>query len=165
MGIQLNRRQLLGGGLLFVGAWVSAQLFGHRPLTSPTHGPFLGDSARGTLEAAFRFFLPTPEQASHYTGEVDRFLAEGDPLLGGQLILALWVLEHLGGFGPLSFRRFSRRSAEAQAEVLMAWEVSGIGLKRQIFQALRKTTLFTCYSDPAQWTRLGYEGPWISTSP
>ena len=113
------------------------------------------------MEAALEFLLPVPELASEVAGDVDGFLAQGDPVLGEQFRLALRVLEHLGGAGPVGFRRFSRLPVERRLEVFEAWRRSSFGLKRQIAEALRKTASFSWYVRPDAWPDIGYDGPWV----
>ena len=156
----LTRRQLLGGGLLLAGGWVVAQAVGHRPLGT-VDSPFLGSAARRTLEAALQALLPDGAPVSEVAQGVDAFLAQGDPVVGGQLVVALGVLEHLGGAGPLSFARFSRRDLGDRRAILEAWRRSGLGPKRQIADALRRLALFSWYSRPETWDAIGYEGPWV----
>lgn len=158
--LPLTRRQLLGGGLLLAGGWVLAQAVGHRPFP-PGESPFLGTSARHTLQAAFEALLPPEADAKTLVDGVDRFLAQGDPVLGGQLRLALHVLEHFGGAGPLAFRRFSREPLARRTEVLVGWERSSFAPKRQIAAAVRKVAVFTWWSNPASWPSIGYHGPWL----
>lgn len=155
-----SRRQLLGGGLLLAGGWVVAQAIGHRPLGS-VPSPFLGAGGRRTLEAALQAFLPDGAPVSEVAEGVDAFLAQGDPVLGGQLVVALGVLEHLGGAGPLSFARFSRRPLGDRRAILEAWRRSGFGPKRQIADALRRLALFSWYARPETWGAIGYDGPWV----
>lgn len=154
-----TRRRFLGGGALLGVAWISAQVAGHWPL-GPVRSAALGPRRR-TLEAAFRVFLPGDEDARIAADGVDSFMAGADPVDREALSLALLVLEHLGGAGPLSFRRFSRLSPERQAEVLESWGASGLGLKRQVHQGIRKAALFTHYSRPETWAGIGYDGPQV----
>jgi len=156
----LNRRQLLGGGFLLAGGWALGQVVGHWPL-GPAASPFLGASAHTTLLSVFEALLPEGTDAGPLTDGVDAFLANGDPVVGGQLRLALHVLEHLGGAGPLAFRRFSRQPRARRVEILEAWRLSGSATKRQIAVALRKVVLFTWYSSPASWASIGYDGPLV----
>lgn len=157
-GLPLTRRQLMGGGLLLAGGFVLGHAIGHRPL-APVDS-FLG-SARHTLAAAFEALLPSPERAEALAADVDAFLGAGDPVLSGQLRLALHVLEHLGGTGLFRFERFSRLSVERRAEVLEDWRSSRVGPKRQIGDAVRRVVLFTWYSHPDSWAAIGYDGPWV----
>ena len=159
--LPLTRRQLLGGGALLAGGWVLGQAVGHWPLASEA-SPFLGSSARHTLQAAFEALLPAEADAATLVEGVDRFLASGDPVLGGQLRLALHVLEHFGGAGPFAFRRFSRLPVARRAAVLGAWQRSAFTPKRQIAAAVRKVAVFTWWSSPASWPSIGYDGPWVS---
>lgn len=158
--LPLTRRQLLGGGLLLAGGWALGHVVGHWPL-APAASPFLGASAHQTLRAVFEALLPEGVDAAVLADGVDGFLAAGDPVVGGQLRLALHVLEHTGGAGPLAFRRFSRQPRARRVEVLEAWRVSGSATKRQIAVALRKVVVFTWYSSPASWGAIGYDGPLV----
>lgn len=154
----LTRRTLIGGGLLVGLGWVAAVSWGHRPLGKPAESPFLGPSARGTLEASLEALLPDGAPFVAVAADVDRFLAGGDPVVGGQLILALGVLEHLGGG---TFRRFSRLGREERTAVLEGWRTSAFGPKRQIAEALRKVALFSWYAREETWAGIGYDGPWV----
>lgn len=155
----LSRRQLLGGGALLAAGWVTAQVVGRWP--PPQDSPFLGAGARRALGAAFDALLPDPARAEALADGVDRYLAGSDPLVAGQLRVALLVLEHGGGLGLLSFRAFSERSREEREQLLTSWERSRLGPKRQIAAALRKVAMFSYYSLPEVWPELGYDGPWV----
>ena len=140
-------------------AYVSAQLFGHRPLAT-VDSPLLGSAGRTTLQAACEALLPDTADAAWAAGAVDDFLAQGDPIQGEALRLALSVLEHWPG--GLRLSRFSRLSPEQRREVLTAWGQSPIGPKRQIAVAVTKTVLFTHYARPESWSGIGYPGPMVS---
>ena len=134
---------LLGVGYLSAFAW------GHRPYETTT------------LAAAFEALLPEEADAVALAAGVEAFVRDGDPVLAGQLNAALTVLEHLGGAGPIGFRRFSRLSKEARLETIESWRRSRVGTKRQIGDAVRRTALFTWYSQPESWVAVGYDGPWV----
>ena len=85
--------------------------------------------------------------------------ADSDPVLSGQLRVALRLLEQAGGFRPWSNARFSDRSREEREAILAAWERSRIGPLRQVAAALRKVAMFSYYSRPASWPETGYDGP------
>jgi hypothetical protein len=154
--LPLTRRQLFGGGLLLGAGYISAQIFGHRPL-GELDSPFLDSSARRTLLAACEALLPTLQAAEWATGAVDDFLAQGDPILAGQLRMALGALEHWPG--GLRMSRFSRLSVQERRQVLTRWGQSPLGIKRQIAVAVTKTVLFTHYAHPDSWAAIGYPGP------
>jgi hypothetical protein len=156
-----TRRQLvLGGGTLGAAAWLSAQLVGHRPL-GEAKSAFLGSSQRTTLAAAFEALLPDAADVETLVEGVDDYLAAADPVTAEQLKLALLVLEHTGGAGPLRFQRFSRRTRQERLDILDAWVTSRLGIRRQIATAVRKTVLFTYYAGPTSWASIGYDGPWV----
>jgi len=152
--MRLTRRQLmLGCGA--VGALGAVALaVGHAPMAA-LDSPFLGTSPRRTLESVLEVLLPVPEDAARVAANVDAFLVTDDPALGAELRLALGVVEHWG------FVRFSRRDLGDRREVLRAMESSSLGLRRQIFQALRRLALFSWFADPASWETVGYDGPWV----
>jgi hypothetical protein len=156
-GNPLTRRTLLGGGLLVGLGWATGQLWGHRPMAA-IDSPFLGSAGRRTLEGALEALLPEGAAVETVAADVDRFLAAGDPVIGGQLVLALGALEHLGGAG---FRRFSRLSRDERTAVLEGWRTSALGPKRRIADALRRVALFSWYARPETWDRIGYDGPWV----
>ncbi len=151
----LSRRQVLGGGALFVGAAALGVIL--RPGRSGG-GRVLG-ARSAVLESVSEVFLPEGEAAA-VVAAVDRFLADrGDPVLVSELLLGLAVVEHLGGGWT---RRFSARPLDERRSVMQAWSVSGLGVKRQLFQALRRLALFSFYADPRTWSSSGYDGPWVS---
>ena len=159
-GNPLTRRTLIGGGLLVGLGWATGQLWGHRPM-DPAQSPFLGSAARTTLEAALDALLPEGAPFSEVAEEVDRFLAGGDPIIGGQLVLALGALEHTGGSGLLAFRRFSRLPRAERVAILEGWRSSAFGPKRRIADALRRVAVFGWYARPSTWASIGYDGPWV----
>jgi hypothetical protein len=145
MNLPLTRRQLLGGGALLAGGFALAVAWGHRPLTGS-----------GTLEAALDALLPEGAPVAAVAEDIDRFLAAGDPVVAGQLALALRVLEH--GCGLV---RFSRLDRAARVAVLEGWRSSALGTRRQIADALRRVALFSWYARPETWAAIGYDGPWV----
>ncbi|MCP4809420.1 MAG: hypothetical protein GY913_18575 [Proteobacteria bacterium] len=148
-----RRNLLLGTGALAVVAGVIVAV-GHRPMPS-ADSPFLGSSARQTLEAALDALVPIEGKSAALAAGVDAFLAGDDPLLGAELRLALTALEHGG------LRRFSRLDLAGRTERLAAWESSSINTKRQIFQALRRVAMFSWYTSSESWEAIGYDGPWV----
>lgn len=155
----LSRRTLLGGGVLLAAAYASAHVVGRLGGRDPD--AVLGPTARTTLAAAFEVLLPSGAPVEELAAEVDTFMGEGDPVLAEQLRLALVVLEHAGGAGPLQFRRFSALPLEARAAVLDRWMRSSVNTKRQIYQGVRRAALFTWYARPESWADIGYDGPWV----
>ena len=152
--MRLSRRQLLlGTGAVGVLGAVALAV-GHVPL-GPLDSPFLGSSPRRTLQAVLEVLLPVPAEAERIAANVDAFLVTDDPALGAELRMALGVVEHWG------LVRFSRRSLEARRATLEAMEQSALGLRRQIFQALRRLALFSYFADPVSWDAIGYDGPWV----
>lgn len=149
-----TRRRLLQTGGALAALSAPGVAWGHRPLGA-LESPFLGSSPRRTLESALEALLPTHAPVPALVEGIDAFLAAGDPLQGGDLRLALVVLEHGGLTG------FSRLDLKDRVARLKAWESSGSNTKRQIFQALRRTAMFSYYSTPASWEALGYEGTWV----
>ncbi|MEZ4241138.1 MAG: hypothetical protein R3F59_34260 [Myxococcota bacterium] len=156
----LSRRHLLGGGLLLAAGYVAAHAVGHRPVGGPA-GRALSVGPRATLQAALEAQLPRDAPVAAITADVDRFLAAGDPVVLGQLDVALLLLEHLGGAGPIGFRRFTRLDRDARVAVLERWRVAAFGPKRQIAGAVRRIALFSYYSRPAVWPAIGYDGPLV----
>lgn len=157
-----RRTLVLGGGALAAGAWLGVHVWGHLPLPARSTQA-LGASGLDTLTAVFEVMSLSPARAREDAAGVDAFLSGGDPVQAEQLRLALLVLEHLGGVGLFTPLRFSRQSVEARTAVLQEWEASVLSPKRQIFQALRRTVVFTWASQPRNWGQLAYEGPWVGT--
>jgi hypothetical protein len=158
--LPLTRRSLLGGGLFLAASYAAGHAWGHRSLRGPD-GAFLAASPLATLSAALEALLPEGAPVDAMARDVDGFLAAGDPVLAGQLSVALRVLEHAGGAGILGFRRFSRLDPAARRGVLDRWIVSRIGPKRQIADAVRRVALFSYYARPETWPALGYDGPLV----
>lgn len=155
-----SRRWFLGGGLLLVGGTLLAHAVGHRPMDERP-SVFLGSSGRGTLEAVLEALLPDGAPVTEVADGVDGFLAQGDPIQGGQLRLALLVLEHTGGAGWFGFSRFSRRSLDERRRILEDWRSSSLQTRRQIADAMRRVALFSWYTREQTWAAIGYDGPWV----
>ena len=156
--MSLSRRQVLGGGLLFVGGAALGLVL--RP-GRRGHGSALGERL-GVLEAVVEVFLPEGE-GPRVAAAIDAFLvASGDPVLVGELSLGLGVVDHLGG-GLI--RRFSARPLDERRAIFEAWSLSELGLKRQLFQAMRRLALFSFYADPVTWSHCGYYGTWVARDP
>lgn len=140
--------------MIVAAGYALAHGWGHRPLGS-------GPAARRTLAAVLGCQLPDGAPVDALADDVEAFLAAGDPVVAGQVRVALAALEHLGGAGPLSFGRFSRRTRAEQAAIIEAWRRSRLGPKRQIADAMRRIALFTWYAQPSTWAAIGYDGPWV----
>ena len=161
--LPLTRRTLLGGGAALGLGWAVGHAWGHRPLASAApSSPFLGSSARATLEAALEALLPASAPIAALAADVDAFVAGGDPVVGGQLVVALRVLEHAGGAGLLRFSRFSRIGVAERARVLQDWRRSRFATKRRIADAVRRIALFSWYAHPDSWEGIGYDGPLVA---
>ncbi|HHO52759.1 MAG TPA: hypothetical protein ENK18_18255 [Deltaproteobacteria bacterium] len=146
---------------MLAGGWLVAQGLGQRPPSGASSGAFLGASALGTLIATLEALLPGGADARAVAIDVDAFLAQGDRVLGGQLQLALGVLEHSAALSPLASVRFSRLSVAQRRHVIETWRRSRWGTRRRIADALRRLALFSWYSRPEAWDAIGYDGPWI----
>ena len=64
--------------------------------------------------------------------------------------------------GLFASRGFSRLSRAEQSEVLRRWERSTFFAKRMVAQGLRQSARFAFFSEDANWSLLGYEGPWVA---
>ena len=148
----LSRRHLLTGSLALA-ALGGLVAMGHRPVEGPD-AQALTEAQLATLVACFECLLPEAGPAQELAQGVDAFLVS-DPFAAGELGMALSVLEHWG------WTRFSRLSFEQRVDRLKAWEASPVGLQRQIFQALRRTAVFSWFSGPKAWEAIGYDGPWV----
>jgi hypothetical protein len=156
----LSRRVVLvSAGSLGLG-WLLGQAWGHRPLQGQP-GAALGEGALATLIAALEVLLPEGAPAAQVAADIDAFLADSDPILAEDLSVALLVLEHAGGAGPVAFQRFSRLSRAERTEVLQRWQRSSLLTKRRIADALRRTAAFSWYARPESWASIGYDGPWV----
>ena len=155
--MSLTRRHLIGGGVLLASGWAVALAVGHRPLPGPDpDSPYLGPGPRRTLEAALAPLLPPAADVVEVAAGVDAHLARTDPVLAGQLAVALRVLEHGSGLV-----RFSRTDLESRRRILEAWRRSPWSVRRQIADAIRRLALFSWYSRPETWAAIGYDGPWV----
>jgi hypothetical protein len=155
-----SRRSFLGAGAA-VAVWMLGHAAGHRPMQTPPEAP-LGPAQQHTLICAFEALLPPEANPEEIALGFARHMAAGDPAVAEELGVALMVLEHLGGTGPVSFSRFSRQSLEERYHVLEAWRRSSMGVKRQIYQGIRQAALFSWYTRPSTWEAIGYDGPWVN---
>ncbi|MFT5586808.1 MAG: hypothetical protein ACI9VR_004410 [Cognaticolwellia sp.] len=116
----------------------------------------MGAQPRATLQAAFEILLPDARSAESLALEVDRFLAGDDPELAKQLPTALLLLEHTAGFVG-----FHRMDLDRRRQVLLGWESSSVAVRRQVFQALRRTAVMSFFAGPESWAAIGYDGPLV----
>lgn len=156
----ISRRAAVASAGVASLAWLLGQAWGHRPVQGP-EGVALGKAARTTLVSALEVFLPEGAPVEAVASDIDRFLAGGDPVLVEDLSVALMVLEHTGGAGPLAFRRFSRLALPERQAVLERWARSSVLTRRRIADALRRTAVFSWYARPEVWPQIGYDGPWV----
>lgn len=93
-----------------------------------------------TLDAAFASFHPGD------VAELKQALRLLDNALPGLLLDGRW--------GP-----FSRASAQARAQTLLAWRTSRIRLRRRVYKALHGLVMTTYWGHPRTWPHVGYPGP------
>ena len=158
----LNRRRFLQWtGLLGFVSLVGWQAWGRRALpgAGPTPRAFTPPQLR-TLALACAVALDDEEAGRTAAADLDVYFAGIGASQVADLALALTLLE----FAPRGLtqpRRFSRCSLVEAAEVLEAWERSGLAPRRQIAKALRDAARFTWFAREETWAALGYEGTWV----
>lgn len=92
---------------------------------------------------------------------IDALLASCDPGMTDELTQALMLLEN-ALVGLLLDGRpvaFTALSPATQAEVFEGWRTSRIGVRRQIYKALRGLCASVYYAHPDTWPGSGYPGP------
>jgi hypothetical protein len=161
-----RRRFLVLGGALGTAAFLAWQVQG-RLSSGGTVGAYRPVAFRPwqflTLIQACRVSLDDEDAGLGAAQDLDRYFAGAGSDQVPDLALALGVLEFLpAGLRP---RRFSKLSLPAAAEVLEAWELSSLGVRRQIARALRDAARFTWFSREETWDQLGYEGTWVGAAP
>ncbi|MEJ7810595.1 MAG: gluconate 2-dehydrogenase subunit 3 family protein [Gemmatimonadaceae bacterium] len=120
---------------------------------------------RASLDALCRRIAPIAyegrEEAVDLAAAVERRLASGDHALARQVAALLAMFDHplAGMLTTGQPRRFSALSAEAQDAALRSWEESRVGVRRTVFQALRRLILSTYYALPQAGRAIGYRGP------
>lgn len=63
-------------------------------------------------------------------------------------------------FNP-ALRAWTALPEDQRAAALEDWARSSLGLRRQVYNALRQLLLFHVYTDPSTWAAIGYPGPWL----
>lgn len=125
---------------------------------------YLSSSQRRTLETlcerivpdAVTLGAPLPPLAT----AVEKRLASGDPALARQVSTVLTLFGSAAtalAFGKIG--GFSSWSPDAQDQWLREWEESAIGVRRMVFQAVRRLILSTFYASPAAQADIGSLGP------
>ena len=155
-----SRRRFLAGGLFGLAAVGLWQFWGRRRLAGPPPtAAALTPAQLRTLEAAFVELLDSPADGRRAAADLDAFLAD-DPEQAALMGLALTLLEHAPA-GPLRARRFCRLDREGRAAVLLAWQDSRLGVRRQVHSSLRQAARFIHFARPETWADMGYDGPWV----
>jgi hypothetical protein len=150
------RTSLLGVAALGLAGVVGRHLGGYAldegvarrlQVLSPKEYLILASIARRVLAGG-----PSPDELE-VALHADDYLRKVPEALTADVRSLLHLFEHA------HLTRFTRLSAEAQDEVLRAWQTSGLALKRQGFQALRTLCFMGYYRDARTWPMLGYTGP------
>jgi hypothetical protein len=167
----LNRRLfvkygLLGGCALGLGG-LGLTLQKGRPTDAPEGGlKSLSPRQWATLVAAVAVINPGSEKLASAVAlktarKMDRLIASLDPDLQGELGLILSLLENpiAGAIFDGNFRPFSSLSAKRRSEVIKAWQVSSINLRRAAIKSLLGLVHSCYWSQPETWAHMGYPGP------
>jgi hypothetical protein len=88
---------------------------------------------------------------------VDRFLADGDPLLAAQFRLLLHGFDRYPQWLSRHFTRFSRLEALGRAEVLESFAGSRLYGKRMVYTTIKAVVCNHYFADPLVMQSLGYK--------
>ncbi|MEZ4221028.1 MAG: hypothetical protein R3B13_08865 [Polyangiaceae bacterium] len=166
----LSRRHVLAlGGLSAL--CLGAGALGLRAVTGfEPHPRFLvlGRREVTTVDALVSALLPTDGglpagDTLGLTEAVDEQLWAAAPTLRGEFMLALALVE----YAPFAFgywSRFSTCSAETRETVFEAMLVSKRDSFARVASAIKQLLAIVYYTNPATWTVLGYDGPWVKTA-
>ena len=90
-----------------------------------------------------------------------------DPSMRREVVGALYFFDHpiTGMLLSGRPRRFSTLPAGEQDAMLREWERSSLGLRRTVYQALRRLVLSTWYAHPASHAAIGYLPPLFTREP
>jgi choline dehydrogenase-like flavoprotein len=135
--------------------------------------------SRTALAALCRRIVPSAYEADPPTdicAHVEARIAALDASMRRDLLGALHFFDHpiTGMLLSGRPRRFSTLPAAEQDAMLVEWQRSSLGLRRTVFQALRRLILATYYALPESHARIGYlpalmlrapAFPWEGASP
>lgn len=121
---------------------------------------------RAVALAVFDGLLPADAGArdtllNSHLDRLDANIAGFPPHLRGELSQVLALLTSSGGRLALTGlgSSWATASTDDVKETLQAMSVSGIGMKQQIYHALRDLNSLVFFSNAASWQLVGYPGP------
>jgi choline dehydrogenase-like flavoprotein len=126
--------------------------------------------SRTALAALCRRIVPSAYEADPPTdicAHVEARIAQLDAPMRRDLLGALHFFDHpiTGMLLSGRPRRFSTLPAAEQDAMLVEWQRSSLGLRRTVFQALRRLILSTYYALPESHARIGYLPPLMLRAP
>lgn len=125
---------------------------------------------RAALDALCRRIVPAVYESSapvDLCAHVEQRIGALDPAMRRDVIGALHFFDHpiTGMLLSGRPRRFSTLPPSEQDAMLREWERSSLGLRRTVFQALRRLILSTYYALPESHPGIGYLPPLYTRSP
>ena len=160
------KRGLLGGALLAVGGAGALAFRGTRRASLPPEGLQVFDPVEYSVMDAFcrRVVMPVKGPSAdelRVAFNADRVLTRASPDVQKEVKQLLKLFENaLAGFLFAGVTKpFTQLSPEQQDEVIRAWSVSALALRRTGYQALRTIALASYYGADATWPATNYPGP------
>jgi len=158
----------LSGGVLLGSAALLARCSQRRVPLLITDQLALNNREFGTLKAFAGAVLPPPETSAPVIAtslrvdlEVSRWRAKNQK----QVKQLLSLIEDGTRYFLFSWRAFSDLSLAERRSYLRGWESSRFDFRREAYQALRMLVFFFYYSQDATWRSIGYNGPWLKSTP
>lgn len=134
----------------------------------PTEHEFrvLDGRSAGVLRALSEVFLAGAAGGGAAPGSdvahwIDAWLGDVPPTVASRLRGATRALDLSPWWLGTAWTRFSRGDLAARERTLLALSASRSATLRQIGSDLSELVVFSIYSQPHSWARLGYDGPWV----
>lgn len=117
------------------------------------------------LTAIVARFIPTVDDVGitpeDIALKIDKLIAGANREIKTKFKQMLTLVEHGTFVFGFNFSRFTSLTENAQEDYLRSWAYSSITFRRSIFQAFKKITLNTFFTDERSWQLINYKGPFV----
>ena len=160
LGLGAAGTALLAFGGVGIGLMPSTLAEPAKPLTCLTEQEYSVLKALARVICPATGSYPSTDEV-HVAEKLDQLFATFHPGMQTELKQAILVFENalVGMVFDQRLTTFTGASVEAQAEIVEAWRTSNLGVRSQIYTALRGLIAGAYFGSPETYAAVGYPGP------